>query len=691
MVDTSEARVSALKGVGPQLEGKLAGLGVYSVIDLLFHLPIRYQDRTTTLAIGELRSGSEVLISGRIEASGVQFGRRRSLITVISDDTGRLTVRQFHFNASQRRGLKRGAFIQCYGEVRSGPTGLEMVHPEYRLIEGPDAVEVETTLTPVYPTTEGIGQRRWRDLTGQALARCGEAVPELLGDWAGFEFSDLPLSEALTQLHRPPAGVDLQILKAGTHPAQQRLAFEELLANHLAVRRRRERRDALSAQSIPASTEFWPRLRDALGFTLTNAQSRSIDEIMQDLSNPHPSLRLLQGDVGCGKTIVAAAAVLAAIEGGQQAVVMAPTELLAEQHLRVFSGWFEKVGIKPVWLSGRITQRERRAVCEQLSSGAARVVVGTHAVFQDDVSYHNLGLVVVDEQHRFGVAQRLALRDKGQREGSAPHQIIMSATPIPRSLTMVMYADMDLSVIDEMPPGRQPVETVVLPNTRREDVQARIREACARERRAYWVCPLIEDSDVLAVQAATSRAEALKAELPELRIALLHGKIPSAQKDQIMDDFRQGRVDVLVATTVIEVGVDVPEASLMVIENAERLGLSQLHQLRGRVGRGDQKSVCVLMYQPPLGHNAKERLATMRQSTDGFAIAQKDLELRGPGELLGVRQSGAPQFRIADLARDRALLPAVQHGAVRLQRDYPEKAEPLIARWVREGLSFSNA
>ena len=386
MVDTGEARVSALKGVGPQLEGKLASLGVHSVIDLLFHLPIRYQDRTTTLAIGELRSGSEVLISGRIEASGVQFGRRRSLITVISDDTGRLTVRQFHFNASQRRGLKRGAFIQCYGEVRSGPTGLEMVHPEYRLIEGPDAVEVETTLTPVYPTTEGIGQRRWRDLTGQALARCGEAAPELLGDWAGFEFSDLPLSEALTQLHRPPAGVDLETLKAGTHPAQQRLAFEELLANHLAVRRRRERRDALSAHSIPASTEFWPRLRDALGFTLTDAQSRSIDEIMQDLSNPHPSLRLLQGDVGCGKTIVAAAAVLAAIEGGQQAVVMAPTELLAEQHLRVFSGWFEKVGIKPVWLSGRITQRERRAVCEQLSSGAARVVVGTHAVFQDDVS-----------------------------------------------------------------------------------------------------------------------------------------------------------------------------------------------------------------------------------------------------------------------------------------------------------------
>lgn len=682
MVDTGEASVSALKGVGPQLEGKLASLGVHSVIDLLFHLPIRYQDRTTTLAIGELRSGSEVLISGRIEASGVQFGRRRSLITVISDDTGRLTVRQFHFNTSQRRGLKRGAFIQCYGEVRSGPTGLEMVHPEYRLIEGPDAVEVETTLTPVYPTTEGIGQRRWRDLTGQALARCGEAAPELLGDWAGFEFSDLPLSEALTQLHRPPAGVDLETLKAGTHPAQQRLAFEELLANHLAVRRRRERRDALSAHSIPASTEFWPRLRDALGFTLTDAQSRSIDEIMQDLSNPHPSLRLLQGDVGCGKTIVAAAAVLAAIEGGQQVVVMAPTELLAEQHLRVFSGWFEKVGIKPVWLSGRITQRERRAVCEQLSSGAARVVVGTHAVFQDDVSYHNLGLVVVDEQHRFGVAQRLALRDKGQREGSAPHQIIMSATPIPRSLTMVMYADMDLSVIDEMPPGRQPVETVVLPNTRREDVQARIREACARERRAYWVCPLIEDSDVLAVQAATSRAEALKAELPELRIALLHGKIPSAQKDEIMDDFRQGRVDVLVATTVIEVGVDVPNASVMIIENPERLGLAQLHQLRGRVGRGTVESHCVLMYQPPLSKTATQRLGVLRDSTDGFIIAQKDLEIRGPGELLGSKQTGLADLKIADLVRDQALIPEVKNMAEHIWQQHPQSADALLQRWL---------
>jgi len=371
--------------------------------------------------------------------------------------------------------------------------------------------------------------------------------------------------------------------------------------------------------------------------------------------------------------------------------VMAPTELLAEQHLRTFSQWFEPLGIRPVWLSGRIGAAERRQACEQLASGSARIAIGTHALFQDEVAYHRLGLVVVDEQHRFGVAQRLALRDKGHSEDGAAHQIIMSATPIPRSLTMVMYADMDISVIDEMPPGRQPVETVVLPNTRREDVQARIREACARGRRAYWVCPLIEDSDALAVQAATSRAEALTAELPELRIALLHGKIAPAEKDAIMEDFRQGRLDVLVATTVIEVGVDVPEASLMIIENAERLGLSQLHQLRGRVGRGDRKSVCVLMYQAPLGNTAKERLATLRQSTDGFVIAQKDLELRGPGELLGTRQSGAPQFRIADLARDRALLPAVQHGAQQLLRDHPEKAAPLMARWVREGLAFSHA
>ena len=691
MTDPAQARASALKGVGPQLEAKLEALGICSVADLLFHLPLRYQDRTQLKAIGELQPGGEALVHGRIEASGVRFGRRRSLITVLSDDTARLTMRQFYFNASQQRALKRGAYLQCYGEVRSGPAGLEMVHPEYRVVDSPDAVTVEASLTPVYPTTEGIGQSRWRDLTGQALDRCADAIPELLGDWAGFEFSDLSLAEALRLLHRPPAGVDLDALKSGTHPAQQRLAFEELLANHLALRRRRERRDALSARAILPSTELWPRLRESLGFSLTEAQTRSIEELMQDLAKAQPALRLVQGDVGCGKTIVAAAAVLAAIEAGEQAVVMAPTELLAEQHLRTFSQWFEPLGIRPVWLSGRIGTAERRQACEQLASGSARIAIGTHALFQDEVAYHRLGLVVVDEQHRFGVAQRLALRDKGHSEDGAAHQIIMSATPIPRSLTMVMYADMDISVIDEMPPGRQPVETVVLPNTRREDVQARIREACARGRRAYWVCPLIEDSDALAVQAATSRAEALTAELPELRIALLHGKIAPAEKDAIMEDFRQGRLDVLVATTVIEVGVDVPEASLMIIENAERLGLSQLHQLRGRVGRGDRKSVCVLMYQAPLGNTAKERLATLRQSTDGFVIAQKDLELRGPGELLGTRQSGAPQFRIADLARDRALLPAVQHGAQQLLRDHPEKAAPLMARWVREGLAFSHA
>jgi ATP-dependent DNA helicase RecG len=475
------------------------------------------------------------------------------------------------------------------------------------------------------------------------------------------------------------------------HPAQRRLAFEELLAHHLALRGRRAQRDTLSATPIPPSVRLWPTLRGQLDFDLTGAQQRVIDEILADIAKAHPALRLIQGDVGSGKTIVAAAAVLAAVEAGLQAVVMAPTELLAEQHLAVFGSWLSRLALEPVWLSGRLSQRDRREACTRLANGQARVAIGTHALFQDDVSYDQLGLVVVDEQHRFGVAQRLALRDKGRIDDHAPHQLIMSATPIPRSLTMVMHADMDISVIDEMPPGRQPVETVALPNSRRLEVQARIREACARGHRAYWVCPLVEDSEVLAVQAATSRAETLRAELPGLVIALLHGRTPAAEKEAAMNDFRCGRTDVLVATTIIEVGVDVPEASVMVIENAERLGLSQLHQLRGRVGRGDRQSTCVLMYQPPLGSLARERLAALRQTTDGFAIAQKDLELRGPGELLGTRQSGVPQFRVADLARDRALLPAVQTTATRLLRDNPGQAPGLIARWLGCGLEFSDA
>ena len=691
-MDTAvQESVRVLKGVGPQLAEKLGRLGIVDVADVLFHLPLRYQDRTRFSAIGELRPGTEALIVGRVEASGVRYGRRRSLMTVISDDTGRITMRQFHFSQSQSRGLSRDRFIQCYGEIRSGPAGLEMVHPEYRLLEEREEASVEAALTPVYPTTEGVGQRRWRDLTNQALSLCKGSIPELLKDEYLAEFGELSLSDALMLLHRPPPGIDLDTLGQGAHPAERRLAFEEMLAHQLAMRERRQRRDSKSAVPIPQSRELWPRLQERLGFTLTGAQQRCIDEIGSDLGRATPSLRLLQGDVGCGKTVVAAAAVLAAVEAGQQAVVMAPTELLAEQHLSVLGNWFAQLGLEPVWLSGRMGQRDRRAVCARLASGEARIAIGTHALFQDDVAYQQLGLVVVDEQHRFGVAQRLALRDKGQTDGHVPHLLIMSATPIPRSLTMVMYADMDISIFDEMPPGRQPVETVVLPNTRREAVQERIREACARQRRAYWVCPLIEESDVLAAQAATSRAESLKTELPELRIALLHGRIAPAEKDKIMSAFRSGEVDVLVATTVIEVGVDVPEASLMVIENAERLGLSQLHQLRGRVGRGDRQSVCLLMYQAPLGNMAKERLATMRQTTDGFAIAQKDLELRGPGELLGTRQSGAPQFRIADLARDRALLPAVQYTADKLLRDHPDSAAPLVARWVRAGLAFSHA
>ena len=691
MSGPNDSPVTELKGVGPQLAEKLARLGIHSVVDVLFHLPLRYQNRTRVSPIGSLQAGREALVRGQIELSGTRFGRRRSLVTIISDDTGQLTMRQFHFSTNQQRGLQRGNWIQCYGEVRAGPAGLEMVHPEYRLLSAPTAGQTEDALTPVYPSTEGLGQRKWRDLTSQALVMCGQDIPELLPDTFASLWPGISLAAALALLHRPPPETDVVALQAGKHPAQARLVFEELLAHHLAVRQRRQQREALTAPQTPPSTRLWPQLRTQLGFDLTAAQQRVIDEVLDDMGRARPALRLLQGDVGSGKTVVAAAAVLSAIEAGQQAVIMAPTELLAEQHLGSFQQWLAVVELEPVWLTGRLGARERQEVCARLASGEASVAIGTHALFQDEVHYADLGLVVVDEQHRFGVAQRLALRDKGRAAGQAPHQLVMSATPIPRSLTMVMYADMDVSVIDQMPPGRQPVETVVLPNSRRDDVQARIQEACARGRRAYWVCPLVEDSDLLQAQAATSRAEALRADLPNLAIALLHGRIPSAEKDAVMADFRAGRIDLLVATTVIEVGVDVPEATLMVIENAERLGLAQLHQLRGRVGRGGQQSVCVLMYQPPLGTSARQRLATLRQTTDGFAIANKDLELRGPGELLGTRQSGLPQLRVADIARDRALLPSVQTAADTLLAAHPEAVAPLLDRWLGTGLQFSDA
>jgi len=682
--------VTALKGVGPQVAKKLAQLGIYTVQDVLFHLPVRYQDRTRLSPIGQVRSGQSALIHGEVLHSAPRMGRRRSLVTVISDRTGTLTIRQFHFNASQQRSLKRGCWIQCFGEIRAGPTGPELIHPEYRLLSSPEDARPDDSLTPIYPTTAGLGQRTWRKLTSEALARTVEDMPELLpGDIAGT--TGLPtVSEALSLIHRPPPEADTTALSDGAHPAQLRLAFEELLAHHLAVRRRRRYRESSVAPVIPIGKSLWPKLEKRLGFSLTRAQQRTICEVLTDLSQSRPSLRLIQGDVGCGKTIVAAAAALAAVEAGLQVVVMAPTELLAEQHFRTFSKWLKGFDLTPVWLTGKLGARERREARSLLATGQAKIGIGTHALFQEDVHYRALGLVIVDEQHRFGVEQRLALREKGREGNQLPHQLVMTATPIPRSLTMVLHADMDVSIIDEMPPGREPVETVVVPNSRRNEVQERVRRACADGQRAYWVCPLITESDLLEAEAAIQRAEALTKELPDLRIALLHGRMLSAEKETLMEAFRAGGVDLLVATTVIEVGVDVPEASLMVIENAERLGLAQLHQLRGRIGRGGQRAVCVLLYQAPIGPVAHDRLAMLRQTNDGFTIARKDLELRGPGEVLGTRQTGYPEFRIADFVRHQTVFEWVPNAADQLLKIDPERADALIRRWVRvaDGLSY---
>ena len=681
--------VSVLKGVGTRLQSKLEDLGIFSVADLLFRLPIRYQDRTKYTPINELNAGSEAFVKGIIEVSGIRYGRKRNLITVISDGSGRLTIRQFYFSRSQEKSFQRGALIQCYGEVRDGPSGLEMIHPEFRLSKEKQETCLEKNLTPVYSRVDGIGQLRWRSLINQAWNICTDRIINL-PDFLSPNIECWSLVEALKVLHNPPPSA-LNSLISGIHPAQKRIIFEELLAYHLLFEDRRNSRSGLKAEPIISDSNLWLKMKMNLEFVLTQSQIRCIDEIMNDLKKSIPALRLLQGDVGCGKTVVAAAAVLAVIESGHQAVIMAPTELLAEQHYKVFSNWFNKLDIEVGWLSSSVKKSDRRLIYKSLHEGDIKVIIGTHALFQDGVEYNSLGLVVIDEQHRFGVSQRMALWKKGHADNKVPHQIIISATPIPRSLTMAMYGDMDISTIKELPIGRKPVDTVVIPNTRRLEVQQRIEEACASGRQAYWVCPLIEESDVIHAEAVKSRAQELKKGLPGINIGILHGRNSLEEKEQIMDSFRLGEINLLVATTVIEVGVDVPAASLMIIENAERLGLSQLHQLRGRVGRGGNRSACVLMYQPPLGNIARERLSTIRQSKDGFFIAQKDLELRGPGELMGTRQSGAPQFRVADLARDHSLLPLVQLTAKDIQKNHPELVKPLMSRWINTESYFSNA
>jgi ATP-dependent DNA helicase RecG len=690
LVPLAERPVTALRGVGPALAAVLADrLGMRTVQDVLFHLPLRYEDRTRVVPIGTLRNGERAVIEGEVQLAEVVFRRRRALLVRLADGSGFITLRFFHFSAAQQEGLQRGTRLRCYGEARLGPGGLEIVHPEYRRV-GPEVpASASDTLTPIYPTTEGVQQGRLRSLTGLALAMLpGGELRDLVPPGVLDAQQLPPLDVALRYVHRPPPDANLELLNDGHHPAQRRLAFEELLAHQISLRLMRQAADRDASWPLPPRGDLVARCLGNLPFQLTGAQTRAWREIAADLARAHPAMRLVQGDVGSGKTVVAALATLRAVEHDAQAAVMAPTELLAEQHARNFNAWLEPLGVRVALLTGRHTGKVRAALEHDLLSGDIHVAIGTHALFQEGIAFRRLAVVVVDEQHRFGVHQRLQLREKGQADGRYPHQIVMTATPIPRTLAMTAYADLDVSVIDELPPGRTPIKTVVLQDNRRDEVVARIDAACRSGRQAYWVCPLIEESDELRYQAAEETAAALAAALPDVRIGLVHGRMPGRKKDAVMTSFKTGKLNLLVATTVIEVGVDVPNASLMVIENAERMGLAQLHQLRGRVGRGSIESTCVLLYQAPLSPVARERLGVMRDTNDGFEVARRDLELRGPGELLGTRQTGLMQLKVADLVRDADLLPGVQKAAALMLDGPRSNIAPLVARWVGEGERF---
>ena len=679
----SDSPLTTLKGVGPALAEKLQRLGLRYVEDLLFLLPLRYEDRTQLVKIGALKSGERCLVTGEVLLTETAYRGRRNLLVRLSDGSGQLTLRFFHFSKQQQAQFRSGVFATCFGEVRRGKSGFEMIHPEYRISRESPTTATDDSLTAIYPGTEGVQQGRLRNLTDQALQQMAASPPrELLPESLTQKLGMPSLADAIRYLHRPPADADVAQMLSGTHPCQQRLAFEELLAHYLSLRKLRALAAAEDAPALTDGNEIVQSFVAELPFSLTAAQERVTGEILNDLGQPHPMMRLIQGDVGSGKTVVAAIACLKAVSSGVQAAIMAPTEILAEQHWRSFCEWFEPLGIEPAWLSGSQKVAARRESVAKIASGEAKLVIGTHALFQDGVDFHRLGLVVIDEQHRFGVHQRMALRDKGRSDEGHPHQLVMTATPIPRTLAMAAYADLDTSVIDELPPGRTPVTTIAIPESRRGEVIERVLSACAAGQQAYWVCPLIEESEVLDYQAAEASYAMLTEALPELRIGLVHGRMRSAEKERGMRAFKEGVIQLLVATTVIEVGVDVPNASLMIIENAERMGLSQLHQLRGRVGRGAAKSHCVLLYRSPLGRIAKQRLAVLRDTNDGFVVAQRDLELRGPGELLGTRQTGLPEYRIADLSRDAALMPEVQIAAEGLRHSSEETTAAIVRRWL---------
>jgi ATP-dependent DNA helicase RecG len=672
------ASESSLAFTTPGMRDRLARLGIFRLDDIVLHLPLRYEDETTLTLISEAPSGVNVQVEGVVAETDVKFRPRRQLVSGIEDDSGTLHLRFFNFYPSQQKALAVGSRVRVMGEIRQGFFGAEMIHPRFRVLRAdtplPDA------LTPVYPTTAGLSQDSLRKLVARALSEIdlSETLPENLLHSLGHD----SFAATVGLLHHPPPDVDATSLENRLHPAWQRVKFDELLAQQLSMRLHHERRSRIRAHSFPAPTRLPQRLEQALEFELTGAQRRVLKEIRSDLGRAHPMQRLLQGDVGSGKTIVAAMAALQAIESGFQVAVMAPTEILAEQHYAKFSQWLEPLGVNVAWLSGSLKRKQRDAAIEQAVSRETMLVVGTHALFQEQVVFRNLGLAIIDEQHRFGVHQRLMLRMKGSDSDQQPHQLMMSATPIPRTLAMSFYADLDVSVIDELPPGRTAVVTKLVADARRDEVIARVRNACTEGKQAYWVCPLIEESEVLQLQTAIDTFEHLQAEFPDLNVGLVHGRMRAQEKAAAMNAFQSGQCQLLIATTVIEVGVDVPNASLMIIENAERMGLSQLHQLRGRIGRGAEASVCILLYQMPISEMARERLKIIYENSDGFEVARQDLRLRGPGEFLGARQSGVPMLRFADLETDLALLEKARDVVAGLIQSHPQCVEKHLSRWL---------
>ncbi|MGY4677280.1 ATP-dependent DNA helicase RecG [Pasteurella sp. P03HT] len=683
--------LTTLSGVGAAIAEKLSRIGINNLQDLLFHLPIRYEDRTRITSIIDLRPESYATIEGIVQTCEVQFGKRPILNVSLSDGSSKLMLRFFNFNAGMKNSLQPGARVKAFGEIKRGRFMAEIHHPEYQIIRDNIPLVLEENLTPIYSTTEGLKQNTLRKLTDQALALLENMqITEILTD----EFNPHPFSlkEAIRFLHRPPPDISVESLEKGTHPAQQRLIFEELLAHNLAMQKVRLGTQQFQAYPLHYQSDVKQHFLAQLPFQPTHAQMRVTQDIERDLSHTFPMMRLVQGDVGSGKTLVAALAALLAIDNHKQVALMAPTEILAEQHATNFRRWLEPLGIEVGWLAGKVKGKARQAALENIRTGKVQMVVGTHALFQEEVEFADLALVIVDEQHRFGVHQRLMLREKGKKAEIYPHQLIMTATPIPRTLAMTVYADLDTSIIDELPPGRTPITTVAISEERRAEVIARVNRACVNEKRqAYWVCTLIDESEVLEAQAAEAIAEDLRKILPHLRIGLVHGRMKPSEKHEIMTAFKQAEIDLLVATTVIEVGVDVPNASLMIIENAERLGLSQLHQLRGRVGRGSTASFCVLMYKSPLGKVSQKRLQVLRDTQDGFLISEKDLEIRGPGEVLGTKQTGIAEFKVANLMRDRKMIPIVQHYARKLIIAHPDIAMTLIKRWLHNKEIYSNA